>query len=315
MGLTRDHTTEPARRVLTGTVITHRPDTATWLGLVDAWLNSHRSERTRAGYLREIRLWSQFCEQRGIAPLEAQRPDVEAYLRHLEDRGESPRTRARRLSALSSAFQYAVSVDTLRTNPAEYVRRPKVDADQTPTVGLTLEEARSLIAAAERESTRTHALIRLLLNGGLRVSEALDARAENLGVDEGHRFLKVVGKGDKLRRVPTPPSFLHALEVHLAGRTEGFILATRSGGRWDRSEAWRAVRRVAKAAGIEAADKISPHSLRHTAATLLLGADAPLARVQDLLGHSDPRTTQRYNRRRGQLRGSAGYRLAELLDA
>jgi site-specific recombinase XerD len=282
--------------------------------VVDAWLTSFGSPRTRAGYATEIRRWSEWCAGYGIDPLAATRPVVEAYLRALEERGDSPRTRARRLSAVSSAYRYAVSVGTLTANPAEHVRRPKVDADESPTIGLTETEARAVLTAAEQESPRTHALLALLLGAGLRITEALTARAEQIGVDRGHRFLRVTGKGGKTRRVPLHPWLLHALEVQLAGRTEGLILPTRSGGQWDRSEAWRAVRRVAAAAGIEAADKVSPHSMRHTAATLLLAQPSmSLARVQDLLGHADPRTTQRYNRRRDQLEGSAGYKLGEIL--
>jgi len=303
----------PAPRVLSGTIVSALPDTARWPGVVEAWLQSHRSENTRNGYRSEIRQWSEWCASRGVDPLQATRPVVEQYLRTLETRGDSPRTRARRLSAVSSAYRYAVSVGTLPTNPAQHVRRPHVDADESPTVGLTAEEAAAVLEAARQESPRTYALMALLLGAGLRVSEALSARAENMGTDSGHRFLTVHGKGDKPRRVPLHPLLLHALELQLAGRTEGFILQTRTGRAWDRSEAWRAVRRVATAAGIKAADKISPHSARHTAATLLLAKNVPLARVQDLLGHADPRTTQRYNRRRKLLEGSAGYDLGSIL--
>jgi site-specific recombinase XerD len=305
----------PAVRVLSGTVVSSLPDTARWPGLVDAWLTSYGSPRTRAGYAAEIRRWTEWCAMEGTEPLTADRPAVERYLRALEDRGESARTRARRLSAVSSAYRYAVSVGTLAINPAEHVRRPKVDADQTPTIGLTAAEARAMLDAAEAESPRTHALVALLLGAGLRVSEALTARAEDMGTDSGHRFLRVTGKGGKTRRVPLHPWLLHALEVQLNGRTEGLLLPTRTGGQWDRSEAWRAVRRVAAAAGITEAERISPHSLRHTAATLLLAQPgASLARVQDLLGHADPRTTQRYNRMRDRLEGSAGYTLGTLLS-
>lgn len=304
----------PAPRVLSGTVVAALPDTARWPGVVEAWLGSYASSRTRAGYTTEIRRWTEWCASYGVDPLEASRPVVERYLRALEERGESARTRARRLSAVSSAYRYAVSVGTLAANPAEHVRRPSVDADQSPTVGLTQTEARAMLAAARQESPRTHALVALLLGAGLRVSEALAARAEDMGTDSGHRFLAVKGKGEKSRRVPLHPWLLHALEEQLDGRTEGLILPTRTGRPWDRSEAWRAVRRIATAAGVTAADKISPHSLRHTAATLLLAQPgASLPRVQDLLGHADPRTTQRYNRLRGQLEGSAGYKLGEIL--
>lgn len=304
-----------ASRVLSGTVVDVLPDTARWPGLVDAWLRSYESPRTRTGYATEARRWTEWCAAHGVDPLAATRPLVESYLESLRASGESARTQARRLSAVSSVYRYALSVGTVAVNPAAHVRRPKVDGDETPTVGITAAEARAMLREAELESPRTHALLTLLLGAGLRVSEALAARAEHMGVDAGHRFLTVHGKGSKRRRVPLHPGLLHALETVLEGRTEGLILQTRTGRPWDRAEAWRAVRRIAAAAGVEAAGKISPHSLRHTAATLLLSGDnpAPLARVQQLLGHADPRTTQRYNRRKDALAGSAGYALGSIL--
>ncbi|MGX4695469.1 tyrosine-type recombinase/integrase [Streptomyces sp. JNUCC 63] len=305
--------TEADRRVLSGVVLQHPVNTTTWPGLVDAWLRSYKSAKTRDGYLIEARRWTAWCEQLGVTPLEAQRPHADQYLRALEELGEANRTQARRLSAVSSIYRYAVSVGTLERNPLRYVRRPVVDQDQSPTIGITQEEAVRLLHYAAQESARTGALVALLLGAGLRVSEALEVRAENRGIDRGHRFLKVVGKGDKERRVPLHPQLQHAIDQQLRGRTEGFILATRTGRAWDRSEAWRAVKRLAKAAELEGAAQLSPHSLRHTAATLLLDKGVPLARVQQLLGHKDPRTTQRYNRKKDDLPKSAGYELGMLL--
>ncbi len=298
--------------VLTGATIEPLPDVGTWGGLVDAWIGSHESERTRAAYTDEITRWMRWCAVVDVDPAQATRPAIEAYARHLADAGEAAATRARRLSAISSAYAYAVSIGAIDTNPVEHVRRPTT-GDNSSTVGLTRTEAVAMLIAAEAESSRTHTLIALLLGAGLRVSEAVAARVEDLGVDRGHRFLTVHGKGGHHRRIPLNPPLLHALDRHLDNEATGYILATRSGRAWDRSEAWRAVRRIAHAAGITAADKISPHSMRHTAATLLLADGAPLTRVQDLLGHADPRTTQRYNRQRGQLDGSAGYTLGHLL--
>jgi site-specific recombinase XerD len=304
----------PAVVAISGTVVPSLPDTATWPGLVDAWLGSYSSERTQQNYAREARRWTAWCELLGAGPMHATRVHADAYLRHLEAEGEADATRARRLAAVSSLYKYAQSLGTLKVpNPCEHVRRPKVDQDNSTSVGLTEAEALGMLRWAEAERPRTHALVALLLLGGLRVSEALSVRAEDLAVDRGHRVLAVAGKGGKVRRLAVAPSLGHALDVQLGGRSKGLILATATGRPWDRSEAWRAVRRIAKAAAVAEPDKIGPHTLRHSAVTFALQSGQALDRVQDFAGHSDPRTTQRYNRRRGQLDGHAAYALDDYL--
>jgi integrase/recombinase XerD len=91
------------------------------------------------------------------------------------------------------------------------------------------------------------------------------------------------------------------------------VLTTASGRPWAASEAYRTVQRLARSAGIAHADRITPHSLRHTAITSALDAGSPLRDVQDLAGHADPRTTRRYDRGRHNLDRSPAYALAAYL--
>lgn len=297
-----------------GVLVASVPATARWSATVDAWLAQQESAATRDGYAREARAWAAWCASSGTTELAAPRTAVETYAAYCRDHlAEASATRARRLAAISSLYAYAVDTGVLTTNPAAAVKRPKVSQDHSPTVGLTAAQGRAVLDAAQRESPRSHALVGLLLLGALRVSEACTARADHLGHDRGHRVLTVHGKGGTSRQLALVPRLAHALDVQLKGRTTGFVLVTRTGKAWDRAEAWRAVRRLAKHAGVPDADRISPHSLRHTAATLALEAGAPLHRVQDLLGHADPRTTRRYDRRRQQLDGHAAYALGQAL--
>jgi len=107
----------------------------------------------------------------------------------------------------------------------------------------------------------------------------------------------------------SPPPVRHALDGYTRERAEGPIFTTHSGKRWDRNGAHDTITRIGQRASIP----LFPHLLRHTAATLALDADAPLDRVQDLLGHADPRTTMRYARARQRLDTSAVYDLARWL--
>ena len=152
-----------------------------------------------------------------------------------------------------------------------------------------------------------------MLNG-LRLSEALGADVRDYGHDRGHRVLRVVRKGGKAARVPLAPPVVRALDAYLEGRTSGpLFLATDGTSRYPYQSAFSQIRRLAHAAGIPAADRITPHSLRHSFATEALTLGAPLQDVQDALGHADPRTTRRYDRSRHNLDRSPTYLLATSL--
>ena len=126
-------------------------------------------------------------------------------------------------------------------------------------------------------------------------------------------------KGSERRRIPLAAPTIAALDAYLAGRTDGPLLQTeplggRDGGRpLDRRHAQRIIKRLATAAGLDKADRLSPHSLRHTAITAALDAGVPLRDVQDFAGHSDPRTTRRYDRARDNLDRNATYAVASYL--
>jgi integrase/recombinase XerD len=107
---------------------------------------------------------------------------------------------------------------------------------------------------------------------------------------------------------------VHVLGNYIGERTTGPIFLGRDGtARLTRSGAWRLIRRLARNASIPAADQLSPHSLRHSFATGLLGAGVPLQDVQDAMGHADPRTTRAYDRSRHRLDNHATYAMAAWL--
>jgi len=218
---------------------------------------------------------------------------------------------ARRLCAVSGLFRYAQEAGYLSRNPAAHVRRPRV-GDDSPTLGLDLDEARRFLDAAADAGSRDHALVCLLLLNGLRVSEVCVASVEDLAVERGHRVLTVVRKGGRRDLVPLAPRTVAAVEAHLEERTLGPLLLANDHERLNRFQATRVIRRITRAADID--KSISPHSLRHTAVTLALDAGVPLRDVQDMAGHADPRTTRRYDRARMSLDRHATYTLASYLS-
>jgi integrase/recombinase XerD len=287
--------------------------------LIAAWKLAQTSPHTLRAYGRSMTDFCSWLDARGMDLLTVKRPIIDGYRHTLAG---SPATVAAKLAALSSFYRYAVSADVIAGgNPVELVKRPKVDADHSDTQGLSKDQARALLAAARADGPRSHALVSLLLFTGIRLSEALNASATDYGHDTGHRTLSIRRKGGKDGKVAAPAPAVEALNAYLGttGRelvagTAGAALplfTTATGKGWASSEAFRTVQRLARVAGIEG--KISPHSLRHTFATLALDAGTALHDLQDSMGHADPRTTRRYDRARGTLAKAAGYDVARAL--
>ncbi|WP_322767551.1 tyrosine-type recombinase/integrase [Frankia sp. Cr1] len=280
---------------------------------VAAWLLGHRSAHTRTAYGRDLRAFLGWCAARDITVITATRGHVDAYARELEEvDGRSVATVARRLSALASFYAYLVAEDVLTRSPLTHVKRPRL-GDDSQTTGLDRDEVRALLATAATDSPRAHALIGLLAGNGLRIGEALAADVADLDTERGHRVLRIVRKGGKRATVPLAPSVAAVLDVYLDGRADGPLFTTRTGRRLDEPAVFRLIRRLARDAGIASASKLSPHSLRHSFVTLSLDAGVSLRDVQDAAGHSDPRTTRRYDRARHNLDRHAAYQLAGYL--
>ena len=152
----------------------------------------------------------------------------------------------------------------------------------------------------------------LLVYNGLRIAEVLACDVESFTLPArppgaAHRAARAA----RPRPSRSPRSSLRALEDYVGERTTGPLFLNADGtGRLSYSIAYKLIRRLARRAGIPAADQISPHSLRHSFATELLGAGVPLQDVQDAMGHADPRTTRAYDRSRHNLDRHPTYAMA-----
>ena len=219
-------------------------------------------------------------------------------------------TVARRLCTVAGFYRYAEQEGLLERSPAAHVRRPRLDYESHAT-GLDRNEVGALLVAAGLASASEHALVSLLAVNGLRVSEALGADIEALGLERGHRTLTVLRKGGKVVTIPLAPRTARAIDLAIGERVEGPIFVGRNGERLDRHAAWRIVRRLARRAGIN--KPVGPHTLRHAFITAALDAGVPLRDVQEAASHADPRTTMRYDRARVSLDRHATYVVAAFL--
>jgi integrase/recombinase XerD len=291
--------------------------------------------RTRESYATDLRQYFTWCQTVPLNPLDAKRAHVQVYARILtEQLQRSKATVARKLSAITGFYGYAVTEGELERSPAAHVRRPKV-ADESPRFGLDRDEFAGLLAIANTDGPVSHALLCLLGLNGLRVSAACNATVGDLSVDRGHQLLTITLKGGKRQAVPLAPRTAAAIaalpsltsprgvdfqppagDVNPDHGQDSRATSPAAAGQLllgiDRFAAWRLVRRLAHQAGIT--KPISPHSLRHTFVTLALDAGVELRDVQDAAGHADPRTTRRYDRNRYALERAATYRVAAFID-
>ncbi len=150
---------------------------------------------------------------------------------------------------------------------------------ESHAVGLDRNEVGALLVAAGVDAPAEHALISLLALNGLRVSEAVGADMEALGLERGHRTLTVLRKGSKVVTVPLAPRSAGAVDLAVGERLSGPIFVGSDGRRFDRHTAGRTVRRVARRAGVDKA--IGRHTLRHAFISASLGAGVPLRDVQE----------------------------------
>jgi integrase len=146
---------------------------------------------------------------------------------------------------------------------------------------------------------------------GLRVSEAIGADIDALGLERGHRTLTVLRKGGKVATMPLAPRVARAVDLPIGERVEGPLFVESDGRRLDRHAAGRIVRRVARRAGITR--RVGPHTLRHAFITAALDAGVPLRDVLEAASHADPRTTMRYDRGRQSLDRHATYIVATFI--
>jgi integrase/recombinase XerD len=278
----------PANRV--SPVIDHDVDSFLLL------LAARRSPRTVDAYRRDLRSLADF---RGGRVGNTTTSELEGWVARMRVDGLAPATVARRAAAVRSFFRHQLLIGARDDNPASELTLPRRPRRLPRT--LSPAEAERLVEAANGispRSLRDRALVELLYGAGLRVSEAVGlARSE---IDLEGRIARVLGKGGKERIVPLgrPASealrrYLALARPHLDRRHRADLFLNARGGSLTRAGAFLILRRLAEKAELDPA-RVHPHLLRHSFATHLLEGGADLRSVQEMLGHADLSTTERY---------------------
>ncbi len=279
---------------------------------VQAWL-AHLSQERRASP-RTVEAYG-FAGRRYVAFLEAHRggpltvgemggveaAELRAWLAHLRggDRPLSPRSMSQALSAVRGFHRFLDRRLGVANAAVSLVRGPKVKPGAPRPV--TEDQARGLIAEPDLdpdrepwEAARDAAVLTLLYGCGLRISEALSLRRADAPLAES---LRITGKGGKTRLVPVLPAVAEAVESYLAEvpfalAPEDALFRARRGGPLSPRHVQATVQTLRGRLGLPSS--ATPHALRHSFATHLLGAGADLRSIQELLGHASLSTTQRY---------------------
>ena len=262
-----------------------------------SWMERGLAAATLSAYRGDLVQFSRWISDRGLGMEEARRLDVLDFL--TEHAHWPPRTLARRLSALRRFYRYLEREGRVAENPCDRIDAPRLGR---PLPGaLTEKEVEKLLAAPDVDTAlglRDRAMLEVLYATGLRVSELVGLRSEQVNLGQG--VLRVVGKGDKERLVPLGELAVGWLDRFFErGRTgilgmksSPVLFPTARGHAMTRQAFWYLIKRYAGCAGISR--DISPHTLRHAFATHLLDHGADLRVVQMLLGHRDISTTQIY---------------------
>jgi integrase/recombinase XerD len=259
-------------------------------------LAAQRSPRTVDAYRRDLRSLATF---RNGAVGESTTPELESWVARMRADGLAPTTVARRVAAVRSFFRHQVLVGARADNPASELSLPRRPRRLPRT--LSPAETERLIEAANGVSPRAlrdRALVELLYGAGLRVSEAVGLTRSEIDLEA--RLARVLGKGDKERIVPLGRPAAEALRrylalgrPHLDRRHRRDLFLNARGGALTRAGAFLILRRLAERAGLDPT-RVHPHLLRHSFATHLLEGGADLRSVQEMLGHADVATTERY---------------------
>lgn len=258
---------------------------------------------TVTAYAADLKQFSEFLEARKRALLKAQRQDVREFLQQLFANAVSGRSVARKLSSLRQFYRYLLLDKLIEHDPTLNIDSPKqwkvlpksLARDEVEAM-LAPDRNAAMSTGVEAIAARDHAMLEVFYASGLRVSEIIAAKLEDLKLEMG--YLLVRGKGNKERIVPLGKSAQEALAAYLkqwrklllGTKTSPLLFPGRRGLKLTRQRVWQMVRMASSSGGRNA----SPHMLRHSCATHMVENGADLRTVQTILGHADISTTQVY---------------------
>ncbi len=256
-------------------------------------------------YVHDITLLSQFMalEHAGVSPLKVTMKHVEKFLVYLNELGMSAHSQARILSGVKSFYRYLLFENLIETDPTALLESPRLGRKLPDTLSYPeIEKLFEAIDLSSAEGGRNRAMLEMLYSSGLRVSELVNLTLQDIHFDTG--FLRVLGKGNKVRLVPVGRDAQKYTTVYieqLRGRaphkpadkgSEAYVFLNRNGRKLTRVMVFTIIKNLALQIGLN--KTVSPHTFRHSFATHLIEGGADLRAVQEMLGHESITTTEIY---------------------
>lgn len=260
------------------------------------------SKNTVESYSLDLRKFQDFLSSIEKDLVSFSRGEIIDFIERLREEGYSVSSICRFISSIKGLCKYLIVENVIKEDPSENLQAPK-RWERLPK-SLSISEVRSLLETnlspnQYRPTTvRDHVMFELLYSSGLRVSELVSLKLEDINLESG--FLRVLGKGSKERIVPVNMRAMERIKRYinqqrpeiLKNRRSSYLFVTRRGRPMTRQRFWQATKTISKRLGIE----LSPHIMRHSFATHLLEGGADLRSLQKMLGHSDISTTQIYTK-------------------
>lgn len=257
------------------------------------------SDNTIEAYTHDIDYLLNYLRNENLKVEDVKLEHLQNFAAVIYEFGIASSSQARILCGVRSFFKYLVISGILKDDPSELLEAPTV-GEHLPEV-LSTEEIDRMEAAIDLskwEGQRNRAIIEVLFSCGLRVSELVNLKFND--IFEREKFLRIIGKGDKERLVPISDSALHEIQLWLYDRNlmkikpgeQDYVFLNRRGAHLTRTMILIMIKRTAEEAGIT--KTVSPHTLRHSFATELLKGGADLRAIQEMLGHENIKTTQIY---------------------
>ncbi|TBR17724.1 site-specific tyrosine recombinase XerD [bacterium] len=273
--------------------------------LIESFLNYLSVERglsrnTLLSYREDLVAYGDFLKSRSIVGLSrTSRNDITDFMLHQKDRGLSVNSVARHLAAIRMFYRFLVRERILKSDPSSLIDSPKLWKKIPET--LSVNEIEALLAQPDlrdKQGIRDRAILEILYATGMRVSESVNLRLDNVNLEVG--FLRCIGKGNKERLIPLGKKAIIAVKRYIGDvrpkllktNQSDALFLSRFGKKISRQSFWKIIKKYAKGARIK--KPIRPHILRHSFATHLLERGADLRSVQEMLGHSNISTTQIY---------------------
>jgi len=256
-------------------------------------------------YLHDVSLLKQFIDLhfKEVTPKEVNAKVLKGFLQYVNELGMSAHSQARILSGLKAFYKYLLYEELIDKDPTTLIEGPKLGRKLPDTLSYhEIEKLLDAVDLSKPEGGRNRAMLEILYSSGLRVSELVDLKLNNVFFDVG--FLRVTGKGNKERLVPVGRDAMKYMTIYIdeiRGMAphkpaqkghESIVFLNRNGRKLTRVMVFTIIKNLAIAIGLN--KTISPHTFRHSFATHLIEGGADLRAVQEMLGHESITTTEIY---------------------